>query len=118
MLTLGSPLDKTAFIFRTQKDNLPVREGLAEATQPLIHNYKYRPDEWINIYSNLDIISGYIDYYDDPDMKEDSPEGKKYWSRKVKNIIDWSCWIPLAAHNQYLKSTLLSDTLMKVLKKT
>ncbi|MEO8665534.1 MAG: hypothetical protein ABI462_08545 [Ignavibacteria bacterium] len=118
LLTFGSPLDKTAFIFRNQKDNLPVREALAEATQPMIQNYKYRPEEWINIYSNLDIISGYLDYYDDPHMKEDSPEGKKYWSKKIKNIKDWSCWIPFAAHNQYWKSKVLAESIMKALKKT
>lgn len=65
LLTLGSPLDKTAFLFRTQKDHAPLREALAAAAQPMIVSYESRPARWINIWSPFDWISGSLEYYDD-----------------------------------------------------
>jgi len=51
-LTFGSPLDKTAFIFGAQgHGTTEARESLAASVQPLIQDYIYRPDQWINIYS-------------------------------------------------------------------
>src|SRR3990172_751702 len=81
LLTFGSPLDKTAFIFRTQTKQAVVREALAAAKQPLIQSYDYRPARWINIWSRHDWISGAINYYDlphDGSMARDA--------RCVKNI--------------------------------
>jgi len=47
-LTFGSPLDKTAFLFRTQKDmRSQVREVGAAAVQPMIAAYGNRPLEWV-----------------------------------------------------------------------
>ena len=63
-LTLGSPLDKTAFLFRTQKDDAPLREALAAAAQPLIVSYENRPARWINIWSPFDWVCGSLEYYD------------------------------------------------------
>lgn len=64
LLTLGSPLDKTAFLFRTQKDDAPLREALAAAAQPMIVSYENRPARWINIWSPFDWISASLEYYD------------------------------------------------------
>jgi hypothetical protein len=77
LITCGSPLDKTAFIFRTQLAavNPEIREALAAAMQPLIVDYAFRtipvpmpprPSEfeWVNVYSRRDIISGSLEYYD------------------------------------------------------
>jgi hypothetical protein len=64
LLTLGSPLDKTAFLFRTQKDHAPLREALAAAAQPMIVDYANRPARWINIWSPFDWICGSLEYYD------------------------------------------------------
>lgn len=36
LLTFGSPLDQTAFIFRAQVEDNPCREMLASAKQPLL----------------------------------------------------------------------------------
>ncbi len=66
LLTLGSPLDKTAFLFRTQKDHAPLREALAAAAQPMIVSYSNRPARWVNIWSPFDWISGSLEYYDMP----------------------------------------------------
>ncbi|HEY1952792.1 MAG TPA: hypothetical protein VGG76_08290, partial [Gemmatimonadaceae bacterium] len=66
-LTFGSPLDKTAFIFGAQGHaTTEAREALAASVQPLIQDYKYRPKQWVNIYSPWDIISGALDLYDLP----------------------------------------------------
>jgi len=43
-LTFGSPLDKTAFIFRLQRPRQnEIREVLAVAKQPMIQDYAFRP---------------------------------------------------------------------------
>jgi hypothetical protein len=45
-LTFGSPLDTTAFLFRTQAEMCsPIREVAAAAVQPMIQNYDSRPHE-------------------------------------------------------------------------
>ncbi|HEU4585332.1 MAG TPA: hypothetical protein VFR95_06260 [Gemmatimonadaceae bacterium] len=75
LLTLGSPLDKTAFLFRTQKDDAPLREALAAAAQPMIVSYANRPARWVNIWSPFDWISGSLEYYDPPGSDERPPDG-------------------------------------------
>jgi len=94
-ITLGSPLDKTAFLFR---QHLPganlVREVLAAAIQPMIQSYEFRPRWWINVYAKADIISGSLDYYDDPPAPSDA--------RRVRNLRDpvWAV-LPTTAHTGY-----------------
>jgi hypothetical protein len=97
-LTFGSPLDKTAFYFTTQKGrDAEGREGLAAATQPLIVDYKYRPRVWLNISSNADWIGGTLQFYDPPlDATSDLPPGKA-----VRNYIDDASSTPILAHNEY-----------------
>jgi len=66
LLTFGSPLDKTAFIFRNQRPRqVEIREALAAAVQPMISTYQFRPDLWVNVWSPDDWISGSLEYYDD-----------------------------------------------------
>jgi len=66
LITFGSPLDKTAFLFRVQASRPDViREQLAASVQPLIVSYPlYRPltFQWVNIWSPEDIISGELNY--------------------------------------------------------
>lgn len=94
-LTFGSPLDKTAYIFRNHKAiEAEVREGLAARVQPMIMDYKNRPSRWVNLYSWHDWISGPLDYYDDK-----SQTG--YQSKWVKNVIDRFSYIHVLAHTQY-----------------
>jgi hypothetical protein len=73
LLTMGSPLDKTAFIFRTQKDDAPLREALAAAAQPMIVSYANRPRRWVNIWSPFDWVSGSLEYYDAPGSSDRAP---------------------------------------------
>ncbi|MGD0731046.1 MAG: hypothetical protein ABR956_07265 [Terracidiphilus sp.] len=119
LITFGSPLDKTAFLFRVQlnvrRNRLDqegeLRETMVCAVQPLIADYKnrYNPQElphgpkWLNLWSPMDIISGHLDYYDDPKFAEDTPE-------HIQNMIDPQAWIPVAAHNQYWTKKLLRRT--------
>jgi pimeloyl-ACP methyl ester carboxylesterase len=72
LITFGSPLDKIAFLFRTQVSSQRfLREALAARKQPLILDYaKFRPNRsfrWINIYSSADFVSGPLKYYDTPE---------------------------------------------------
>jgi hypothetical protein len=59
---------------------------------------------WVNIWSRMDIISGSLDYYDDPAMPPDLPQ-------HVQNIVDPKANIPLKAHVQYWNNELLRKTL-------
>jgi hypothetical protein len=112
LITFGSPLDKTAFMFRNQAKRSEdwIREQLAAAMQPLIVSYDYRPTtfKWVNIWSPMDIISGSLGYYDDP--KPDPGHAPKP-KQKVENLCDWAAWIPFAAHVQYWGNAMLREQL-------
>lgn len=102
LVTFGSPLDKTAFMFRLQAkgEEQWIREALAASMQPLIVDYKkYRPStfHWINLWSRMDVISGALNYYDDPN-------GAPTPQQSVHNMIDPGAWVPFAAHVQYWHS--------------
>jgi hypothetical protein len=122
LVTFGSPLDKTAFLFRIQASSEEnwIREQLAASVQPLIVDYKYRCDnpadprrklDWVNIWSHCDVISGSLDYYDDPNLKKDDPR----YQLRVDNMRDPKANIPLAAHVQYWKNPLLGEQLYRFL---
>jgi len=104
-------LDKTAFIFRTQatSDQEWIREQLAASVQPLIVSYNYRPStfEWINIWSRMDIISGELNYYDDPALPPNVPPC-------VHNIVDPRARFPIFAHVQYWRDPLLGKQLYRL----
>jgi pimeloyl-ACP methyl ester carboxylesterase len=109
LITFGSPLDKTAFIFRVQAATNQewIREKLAASVQPLIVSYSdFRPCTftWVNIWSPMDIISGSLEYYDHPDVPAGDP-------RHVQNMCDLRAWIPFAAHIQYWGNQLLRKQL-------
>ncbi|MDD4978474.1 MAG: hypothetical protein PHI29_07565 [Gallionella sp.] len=107
LLTFGSPLDKTAFIFASHvSSKRDTRETLAATVQPLIQNYKkFRNFRWINIYAKRDIVSGRLDFYDDKENDDCTP------ARAVDNLIDEDALIPLASHNEYWQNPLLFDKL-------
>src|SRR5208282_750073 len=112
LITFGSPLDKTAFIFRMQASNDQewIREQLAASVQPLIVSYEqYRkpPFEWINIWSRMDIISGELNYYDDPALRANRPPC-------VQNMVDPKASVPLYAHVQYWNNPVLRQQLYRL----
>src|SRR5947209_2292410 len=92
LITFGSPLDKTAFLFRQHlaERGVGVREKLAAAVQPMISDTRYWPGDWVNIFSPADLISGKLDFYNPP-VK----------ALKVDNRADYEANWPLLAHNQY-----------------
>lgn len=100
MITLGSPLDKTAFLFRQKAKEAFTRDMLAAAYQPLILNYDNRPPWWINVYCRRDVISGSLEYYDDPPVADSQQE-------RVRNYVDPYKGInPVSAHTGYWKREL------------
>jgi len=109
LLTFGSPLDKTAFIFRTQKTNRKVdlREELAEATQPLIVDYKNRGGHWVNLWAPSDWISGRLSYYDSPNPGDGS--------NVVINIQNRGALRPWKAHTRYWTDPLMSGVVYTAL---
>jgi hypothetical protein len=105
LLTCGSPLDKTAYIFRSQRPReSEIREALAAAVQPMIVEYANRPDLWVNIWSPDDWISGSLEYYDD--LAQTSAA-----SRWVQNIEDPEALRPLAAHTEYFRNRAVGRAL-------
>jgi hypothetical protein len=107
LLTFGSPLDKTAFIFSLQgRGTSEAREALAASVQPMIQSYDFRPAQWVNIYSPWDIISGKLDFYD-PRSSADA--------RKVDNRVDREATTLLVAHTEYWSNPLFIQCLYDAL---
>jgi hypothetical protein len=117
-LTFGSPLDKTAFVFRTQKDmRSQVREVGAAAVQPMIASYVNRPQEWVNLWSHADIISGHLDFYDPPNVLNAKHPEHYVHSRMnpkgVQNYIDPDAKTPLKAHIEYWDGKMFAAQLYR-----
>jgi hypothetical protein len=108
LLTFGSPLDKTAFIFRTQRTNAEVdlREALATMMQPLIVDYANRRGRWINLWAPSDWISGRLTYYDSPNRPPDAD---------VCNLRNKGAVRPWYAHTRYWTDPLFSGVLYSAL---
>ena len=111
LITFGSPLDKTAFIFANHfARKTDERAALGATVQPLVADEDTRGGEhiadatergipWTNIWSRLDIISGDLDYYD---------YARETGGRnRVQNLIDHDAMVPLAAHTEYWDNPLL-----------
>jgi hypothetical protein len=92
LLTFGSPLDKTAYVFSTSiKRDDPTRDVLAAAVQPLINDKANRGNlRWVNVWSPNDIISGDLKFYG-----------------PVENIEDEDATVPLQAHVAYWENDLI-----------
>ncbi len=107
LLTFGSPLDKTAYVFRQQNKTLSMaRETLAATVQPLISDYaRFRTFPWVNVYAPRDIIGGALDLYDLPEMDRDGSE------RLVDNRVDPQARIPLVAHTEHWDTSLVFEVL-------
>src|SRR4051812_17782823 len=100
LLTYGSPLDKTAFIFSIQGTGRVGREALATSVQPLLAFPNARP-RWINVWSPWDVVSGSLDFYDRPD---DVAARQPFC---VDNRVDPLACVWLVAHEQYVTGRLL-----------
>ncbi len=106
-LTFGSPLDKTAFIFAIQhRRTTQAREALAASSQPMLQDYAWRPERWINIYSPWDIISGSLEYFDLPGSSD---------RRRVMNRADRHATTLLMSHVEYWENALLPEVLSEAL---
>jgi hypothetical protein len=112
MVTFGSPLNKTAFLFTIQgKDTLHIRERLASTVQPLIMSYpKFRKLKWINVYSRNDIVSGDLKFYDLPGYQDDPVP-----DIAVQNVKDRDAVVPLVAHVAYWKNKTVWKELLSAI---
>lgn len=126
LLTFGSPQDKIAFLFarpesekqpekRTDTGSkgtgtgtvfIPIREALVAASQPLVQSADFRQFEWVNIYSKQDIISGRLDFFDQP-----PGEGTGHRQKPVLNLEDKEACTLLAAHVEYWDNSKLREIL-------
>ncbi len=132
LLTFGSPLDKTAYIFRSQNQSLSrVREALATSVQPLIQDVAYRTFPWVNVHSPRDIIGSALDLYDVPHTKahlrEHVGEGRDVHERLARlhesvgtlacpycvlDVEDSAARVPLVAHNEHWETRVVFDALV------
>ncbi|MCU1349416.1 MAG: hypothetical protein JWO56_2446, partial [Acidobacteria bacterium] len=97
LLTFGSPLDKTAFIFaRHDPHGGNERDALAAAVQPLIARERSFP--WINLWTPFDILGGSLEFYDSPDRRDERMPNLNY---RVENVPDPQAITPIAAHTEF-----------------
>jgi hypothetical protein len=97
LVTLGSPLNKLAFLFASASTQRGAagRAALAATVQPMIADHATKKIPWTNIHSDLDIISGPVSFYAVPRTSND------------RDIIDYEALVPLAAHTEYWDNKLL-----------
>ncbi len=105
LLTYGSPLDKTAYLFRSYAEDLGIRMAAGAARQPLILHDGFRSMPWINIFSRADIIGAPLDFYDSH-------------TSKVHNLEDKEGFVPFLAHTQYGDHSILRRVLHTALVQT
>ena len=110
-LTVGSPLDKTAYLFGAQRTPTPGVLALAATVQPLIQSSRYRPARWVNVHSPWDPISGPLDYYDPP--RYDDDRNAPSW--RVVNLPDPAATTLFVSHLEYWEGTLIYTTLLEAL---
>jgi hypothetical protein len=109
LLTFGSPLEKTAYLFANQsRKTSESREALAAAVQPLIQDYRFRLFPWVNVFSPKDIISGRLLFYDDVENPASA-------GRRVENVEDQNAATPVYAHVQYWQNDLVFERLRQAL---
>jgi hypothetical protein len=108
-LTFGSPLDKIAFIFRSQRpdEETDIREELAAERQPMILEEQYRPRRWVNLSNPFDWIGSSIDYFDLQPAKLHSPR------RSIANLVEGDRFNnPGHAHSGYWRRRAFQQLLL------
>jgi hypothetical protein len=104
LLTFGSPLDKTAYLFAVQGQNQTdeAREALAASVQPLIVDAELREKlPWVNVYSPWDLFSGSLKFYDPPIDTPSGAAGEVAQPPGVINEPDTGALTLVLAHTQY-----------------
>lgn len=100
LVTFGSPLDKTAFLFETNvSERTAARAALAATIQPMIAHRETLSIPWTNIYSPWDIISGDLNFYGQTPAQPPV--------NRVANVVDYDAVTPLGAHTEYWNNDLV-----------
>ncbi len=103
LLTFGSPLDKTAFLFDTKlRRSATTRALLSSAVQPLITDVAFRQFPWENLSSPSDVISGKLRFYDSDGCR-------------VRELSDPGAVTLLWAHEEYWDAPLLFERIREAL---
>lgn len=106
-LTCGSPLNTTAFLFRSQLSGDPlVREMLSTAMQPMLIAPEFRPQRWINIWTGMDPIGSALTFYN-PMRPPNAP------GTHVQDVVDPLGTIPFASHSNYFDHPTLRKVLVE-----
>lgn len=93
-VTFGSPLDKIAYLFRSESgDGTPMRNALISSRQPLIDHEDLRRElRWWNVYSKHDIIAGKLEFFDPDPPRPDTC---------ILNREDFLNVTPVSSHTEY-----------------
>jgi hypothetical protein len=107
LLSFGSGLEKTAFLFRTQAPaKAEIRERIAANRQPLVDDARFRkPLRWVNIYAKEDWVSSKLVFYD-------PAQPVREW--QIDDRLDPYPTIPAVAHVMYWRSPLLARCLLEM----
>lgn len=109
LLTFGSPLDKTAFVFAMHDaGGGKERDALAASVQPLIT--RERELKWVNVWSPYDVLGGSLDYYDTPKNDTDRNENR------VEGIRDKDAATPFLAHLEFWNHALIYNEILRYLR--
>lgn len=111
LVTFGSPLDKTAFVFAQHDPHGGnERDALAASVQPLIQ--RERTFSWINLWTRFDILGGRLEFYDTP-PRPDEPLPNV---NRIVNLIDPHALTPFAAHTEFWRNPLLYEMIYDALR--
>lgn len=93
--TIGSPLDKVTYLFRSQLGDASVRDAVDAAWAPMTSCPETRSKiRWVNVFSSADQISGELNYFD--------PYRNENGVRCVENIREEMRFDrPASAHTDY-----------------
>lgn len=95
-VTFGCPLDKIAYIFRSESGvQSPMRNALISSRQPLVDNEELRRQlRWFNVYSKHDIIAGSLESFD-----PNPPHAESC----VVNTVDQFNVAAVSSHTEYAR---------------
>jgi hypothetical protein len=102
-VTYGSPLDKIAYLFRSESgDANDLGNDLIASRQPLINDLEFRKKvKWVNVYAEFDIVAGPLDFFD----------SKRYPELNIVQVKDTRNAAPIASHTQYSSNDALPEAL-------
>lgn len=105
-LTYGSPLNKIAYLFRSESGTQDIiRNDLLASRYPITCPMRFEAlgleFRWTNVWAKFDIVAGSLKYFHD----------ESQLTGRVRNVLDEDNIVPLACHSQYSDHNTLKEEL-------